>query len=67
MKFAPATAAAVETAKRAIADIAQLRDAVEAYDALDEIGADLARCMEAVDAEAALLRVARESSSRKRS
>lgn len=61
MKYPPATAAAVESAKRAINDIVRSCDALMAAEALDDVGAVLGRCMESVDAEAELLRAARTS------
>lgn len=59
-------AAAVATAKQALDHIAQQCDAIEAYAAFDEVGVALVRHMEAVDAEAALMRAAIESRIRDR-
>ncbi len=64
MKYSTLVAAHVETAKRSIAAIARTRDAVECAAALDEVGAVLGKHMEAVNAEAALVREARSTNRR---
>lgn len=60
--YSAAVSIAVERALSALSDVScHASDAVEALAALDHIGADLARRMESVDAEATLLRAVRES------
>lgn len=54
----------VAEVKRLLGGIAAQRDVVAAAAALDDIGADLAARMEAISAEAALVRVACESTTR---